>query len=65
MSKLETCIADKLYTIRKKYPVIKEFECRMREVEKELNKDHAKKNVMCDSQRKPMCENVCKNRQKR
>lgn len=63
MSKMETSIAGKLYTIRKQYPAIKEFECRIREVERELNRDHTK-NFMCDNQRKSMCGNVCKNRQK-
>lgn len=63
MSKLETCIAGKLYTIRKQYPVIKDFECRIQEVERELNRNHTD-NSKCDNQRKPMCGNICKNRQK-
>ena len=65
MIRLGNCIAGKLYAIRKQYPVIKEFGCRVKEVEKELNRNHTTKNSVCDHPKKPICGNVCKNRQKR
>ncbi len=73
MSKLEACLGSKIYTLRKQYPVIREFEKRIKVVEKELNRekrgnckrcDYCGKTV-CDCCGKPMCKNVCKNRQKR
>ena len=64
MSKLENCIANKLYTIKRQYPAIKEFEKRIHEVERELNQEKTKDDISCSCKRKPMCKNVCKNRQK-
>lgn len=64
MGKFEACWGGKIYAFKKQYPVIREFEKRMKIVEKELNKDYSQKKRMCDDCRKPMCKNVCKNRQK-
>lgn len=65
MSKLEACLGSKVYTLRKQYPVIREFEKRIKVVEKELNRGTAKKTPRCADCGKPMWKNVCKNRQKR
>lgn len=62
MSKLEACWSSKIYTLRKQYPAIREFEKRIKEVEKELNKEHGKKKSVCDECGKPVCKNVCINR---
>lgn len=65
MNRFGDCLAGKIYTIKKQYPVITELGCRIREVERELNRAHIKQNPMCGNRRKCMCNDVCKNRQKR
>ncbi len=57
MSKLDTCIANYVYTVKRKYPAIKEFGKRIHEVERELNKEKIKDCPSCECKRKPMCKN--------
>lgn len=64
MGKLDCCLANKVYTIKKQYPVIKEFGKRIREVERELNKEKSEKNCICEKCRKPTCRCCVNNRQK-
>lgn len=64
MGKLECCLANKIYSIRKQYPAIHEFGRRIREVERELNKDYSKKKSVCDHCGRPTGKCCVKNRQK-
>lgn len=55
MGKLGTSLARVKYTLRKQFPMIKEFKARIDVVEKELNKQN--------NREKPMEKNVRKSRQ--
>jgi len=57
MGKLGACWSSTLYSIRKQYPIIHEFERRFETVENELNKG--------TKVEKPNRNHVCNNRQKR
>lgn len=73
MSRWGTCLSSKIYAFRKQNPSLWEFGKRIKEVERELNKDHSKTksacggcgNSMCDCCGKCGCNSSCKNRQKR
>lgn len=64
MGKFECCAANILYTLKRQHPAIREFGKRMKEVERELNKENSNNSCDCECKRKPTCKNVCKNRQK-
>lgn len=64
MGRVELCLSSRIYAIRRRFPAMRELECRMLEVEKELNRDHGKGKSCCDCCRKPMEKCCVKNRQK-
>ena len=69
MGKLGACWSSALYSIKKQYPMIHEFERRLETVENELNKGAKEEkrncNHCCNYKPKRNCDYICNNRQKR
>lgn len=64
MSRMDCCLANKVYALKKQCPAIEEFGRRIREVEKELNKGCGHNKCACDCYGKPTGNCHVKNRQK-